>query len=284
MPELRWILLLLGIAFVVGLGWWELRRARRTRPAPLSGPLEHAPELHPEPAARPAREPSLTLPEIRIPERTDALPVLEVADEAVLGLRIEEPMSATDHRVQPAESPSASEPPAPESPDGEPVATTHAPAEPIVDWPPEGQRRIIAVRLVSTSAERFSGRALRQALAAEGFLPGKLDIFHRPDEEGRAVLSAASLAKPGTFDLGLMDAQRFPGLFLFAVLPGPLTPADAFDQLVASARNLNQRVRGALQDEHGAPLEGARVHEIRAALVHETERSVPGMREAKRAP
>ncbi len=73
--------------------------------------------------------------------------------------------------------------------------------------------------------ERFAGRAVRLALAAEGFVLGKFDIFHKPGPDARAVLSAASLTKPGTFALATMDAQRFGGISLFAVLLGPLSPA-----------------------------------------------------------
>ena len=68
------------------------------------------------------------------------------------------------------------------------------------------------------------------------------------------MLSAASLTRPGTFDLDTMDLQRYGGLSLFAVLPGPMPPPQAFDELVFTARNLNERLHGVLQDEHGGPL------------------------------
>jgi cell division protein ZipA len=138
--------------------------------------------------------------------------------------------------------------------------------EPIVDWPPEESRRILALRLVAPPPERFPGRTLRLALAAEGFLLGKFSIFHKPDEKNRAVLSAASLTRPGAFDLESMDSQRYGGLSLFAVLPGPKTPQQAFEELLATARNLNERLQGALQDERGGPLTPLRVASIRESL------------------
>jgi cell division protein ZipA len=149
----------------------------------------------------------------------------------------------------------------------EPVSCGDAapPPEPIVDWPPEESRRILALRLIAP-AERFSGRALRLALAAEGFLLGKFAIFHKPDEANRAVLCAASLTRPGAFDLETMDSQRYSGLSLFAVLPGPRTPQQAFEELLATARNLNERLEGALQDERGGPLTALRVAGIRDSL------------------
>ena len=138
--------------------------------------------------------------------------------------------------------------------------------EPIVDWPAEESRRILALRLVAPQPERFPGRSLRLALAAEGFVLGKFSIFHKPDEANRAVLSAASLTRPGAFDLETMDSQRYGGLSLFAVLPGPKPPPQAFEQLLAAARNLNERLEGALQDERGGPLTPLRVTSIRESL------------------
>jgi len=140
------------------------------------------------------------------------------------------------------------------------------PVEVVVEWPPEESRRILALRLVAPHAERFPGRTLRLALAAEGFLLGRFAIFHKPDESNHALLSAASLNRPGSFDLETMDSQRYGGLTLFAVLPGRRTPQAIFEDLLAAARNLNERLEGGLQDERGAPLTALRVQSIRESL------------------
>lgn len=141
------------------------------------------------------------------------------------------------------------------------------PATPLlVEWPAEHERRILALRLVAPQRERFAGRSLRQALAAEGFLLGQFAIFHKPDDEHRAVLSAASLTRPGTFDMETMDSQHYGGLSLFAVLPGPKPARQAFDELVFAARNLNERLHGVLQDEQGTPLTPARIEQLREQL------------------
>jgi cell division protein ZipA len=138
--------------------------------------------------------------------------------------------------------------------------------EPIVEWPPDDQRRVVALRLVAPPPDRLAGRALRLALASEGFVLGKFQIFHNPDDQGRAVLSAANLSKPGTFDVATMDVQRFGGLSLFVVLPGPKPPLKAFDELLSTARNLNERLQGALQDERGGPLTPTRIATLRESL------------------
>jgi len=137
---------------------------------------------------------------------------------------------------------------------------------PFVDWPPESDRTIVALRLVSVGPSRFSGYAIRQALESEGFMLGRYSIFHKGEEGGRAYLSAASLTQPGAFDLNSMDQERFGGLSLFAVLPGPKSPLDTFDDLLTTARGLNDRLQGALQDEHGLPLTPLRVSNLRRNL------------------
>jgi len=136
----------------------------------------------------------------------------------------------------------------------------------IVEWPPEEDRQIIALRLVSVSPDRFSGRAIRTALVAEGFVHGKFSIFHKPDAHQRAMLSAASLSKPGIFDLETIDTQRFSGLNLFAVIAGGQPGREAFEQLLACARNLNERLEGGLQDDRGGPLTPGRIAALRESL------------------
>jgi cell division protein ZipA len=226
MSELRWILLTLGALFIAGLAWWELRRPRQ---APRDGPEHRDAPLapHPLPPMR-AREPMRDLPSLQI---------REAAEPAAVAVGV----------------PSATLVPTPEV------------VEPVVEWPPEDKRRILTVRILA-ARERFAGRTLRQALAAEGFMHGRLSIFHKAGGDARAVLSAASLTQPGSFELATMDTQRYGGLNVFAVLPGPLPAPEAFEELLASARQLNERLQGTLQDERGDALTAERHAITRAEL------------------
>jgi cell division protein ZipA len=280
MSELRWTLLIVGVVFIAALAWWERHRPRQASRggAPQrTGARESATDAAP----RSLREPSLSLPPMRAREPLVPydLPVVEFArDEAP---------------VQP-DTPSQDQPAADSADlaaDGAALAAARAAemavdavqgvpagvpleslprlppaAVPRVDWPPDERRRVLALRLVAPQPERFAGRSLRQALAAEGFVLGRFAIFHKPDDEQRAVLSAASLTRPGTFDVETMDSEHFGGLSLFAVLPGPKPPPQAFDELIVTARNLNERLRGVLQDEQGSPLTPARIALLRERL------------------
>ena len=281
MSQLRWTLLLIGVLFIAALAWWERRRPRQARGAEHSSARDSSAENSP----RPLREPTLTLPPMRAREPVvpSELPIVEVAPEAAQLpiLEAAPPKAGSAVAANGTEAEASFEiepPPAGEAAGDEPQQTVPtvigvdslprlAPAPgPLVDWPPDERRRIVAVRLVAPQPERFAGHSLRQALAAEGFVLGRYAIFHKPDEEARAVVSAASLSRPGTFDTETMDSQHYGGLSLFAVLPGPKAPPQAFDELVTTARNLNERLCGVLQDEQGSPLTPARIAALRERL------------------
>jgi FtsZ-interacting cell division protein ZipA len=273
MSELRWTLLILGVAFIAGLAWWERHRPRQASRSAAERATAREPAAE---TPRVAREPPLTLPEMRArdPLVPHGLPVLEVAPDAPAVPVLSVPAgrgaapTAAEHegsREVPTIAPAPSAAPAPAA--AREVLPTLPTAEPpLVQWPPDAARRIVALRLVAPLPERFAGRPLRQALAAEGFVLGQFSIFHKPDEERRAVLSAASLTRPGTFDMETMDSQHYGGLSLFAVLPGPKAPPQAFDELVFTARSLNERLHGVLQDEQGSPLTPARIAILRERL------------------
>ena len=256
MPELRWLLLILGLLFVGVLAWREMRRPRRPS-APPQEPQQHQPHHF--------REPTLGLPEIRAREPAQELPVVEIDDDSMIGLRVdgmrieEELQSEELAEAEPAEEVNelSRVTSVPESPE---------PIEPIVDWPPEDQRKLVALRIAAQPGDRFAGRALRLALTAEGFVLGKFDIFHKPGADGRVLVSAASLTQPGTFDLETMDMHRYGGLGLFTVLPGPLPGREMFDELLATARMLSARLEGTLQDERGEPLTSVRAASLRERL------------------
>jgi len=136
----------------------------------------------------------------------------------------------------------------------------------VVDWPPESERHILSLRIAALGHERMSGRTVRLALGACGFEHGRFGIFHQPGADGRALLSAANLSKPGIFDLPNMDFQRFSGLSLFAVLPGPLPPAAALDHLLDTAQDLAERLRARLQDEQGLTLGATQLETLRQTV------------------
>ncbi|MCC7464296.1 MAG: hypothetical protein IT480_17775 [Gammaproteobacteria bacterium] len=281
MASLRWILLLAGLLFIVGLALWERLRPRQARgdaaadaehvAAPAGEPVtDPAAAMRPLAAATSSRggaadfaSPDAPLPivELSAARRIEPEIALEVPVLSPAARRIEPQIGAA--ALQGAAIEGRAEPPL-EAPD---VAASGAAARSslVVEWPPESERRIVNLRVVPVRVDRFAGRALRMSLTAAGFEHGRFGIFHLPGPGGRVVVSAASLTRPGILDPDNMDFQRFGGLNLFAVLPGPLAPGVTVDRLVDAACDIAQRLEGRVQDENGLPIDVERLEQLRRA-------------------
>lgn len=140
-----------------------------------------------------------------------------------------------------------------------------------LEWPDEAQREIVALRIAPRGDAGLHGRILRQAFAAEGLVHGPLDIFHWATSDGRVAFSAANLRKPGVYQLGEMDTARYDGVNLFAVLPGPLPAAEAFDEMLGAARGLALRLDAEVCDSSGAPLSAERIATLRGSPTADPE-------------
>lgn len=228
------------------------------------------------------REPTVTLPGLAPRDRLPEPRVVDIAsavtgDSAGRGLPVVDSVTLSDEpshvsiappaSIEPEpsavpERSAASEPPVAPEPAAAPGPAV--PSAPRPSPPPADQeRRIIALRVVARHGERFTGTSLRQALQGEGFVHGDMQIFHRLSGDGRPLLSAASLTRPGSFDLATMDSALFRGLNLFAVLPGPLSGRETVDKLLLSGHTIAQRLRGELLDSRGEALTEVRLAEMR---------------------
>ncbi len=150
----------------------------------------------------------------------------------------------------------------------EPAAAAAPEAVPQDETAPAASRqRIVALRLIAP-ADRWPGRRLVEALEAEGLTYGKYSIFHREREDGKTIFYVASMVEPGSFDLAAMDSLDFPGVSVFAVIPGPLDAPATFDMMLGTSRRLCERLKGHLQDEQGSTLTAQRILNLREELVH----------------
>ena len=238
MNWLRPILLLAGALFIVILVWWERRRPHQA--------ARSVPE-------RPERSES-ALAVASTAHRQEAVPSAEVVSERF------EPRDRDMHRAPPViEWPTVAPPPALiAEPEQAEVSVPAAPLpELVVDWPTEDTRRIVTLRILPSRHDRLPGRDLRQGLTACGFRHGQFGIFHLAGEDGRVVISAASLVRPGMLDPTTMDFQRFAGINVFAVFPGPASADLTLQRLSQVAVEVAARVGGRVQDENSAPFDDA---------------------------
>ena len=246
MVWLRLILLVTGLLFIAMLIWWERRQPRQARSTTLRAERSEPSfdmNAHVDGLADAVAtvEPGVSEPSSNEREVRRAPPIIDWSD------------AVSEASIAPIVT-AVAEPP--------PAATPMT-----VDWPAENERRIVTLRILPAHQDRLAGRTLRQGLTACGFRHGQFGIFHLPEADGRVVLSAASLVRPGLLDPNTMDFQRFAGINVFAVLPGPLDNESALERLTQVAIDLAVRVDGRLQDESGAALTTAGVHEWRRRAV-----------------
>jgi cell division protein ZipA len=125
------------------------------------------------------------------------------------------------------------------------------------------QQKIVTVRVCAAGEGRWPGTTLLSALELNGLAYGRYQVFHRRHTDGRSLFCVASLVEPGTFDVARMSAEEFKGITLFAVLPGPLEPLEAVDEMLAAARGLAQELSGMVQDAKGMPMSPQRAAALR---------------------
>jgi cell division protein ZipA len=324
MPELRWILVAVGVLFVSGLWFWEARRSRASGARDASGdpatagraeptidtefgqaataatelPEEGAAEQMPaprEPAPPPIRAtrherigppdppvfeiPADAEPELAQPPRSDRDVPPSISYRA-----IQEELDALPPDLEHAEPPqdeyTRREPwvrtqpldreqirRAQEEEDEAERALAAERTEGSAARELASRQRIVALRLVSTR-ERWDARSVVEALKAEGLVFGKYSIFHCEHAGNKSVFYVASMVEPGSFDLDRLDSVSYPGISLFAVVPGSVEAPVVFDMMLAAGRRLADRLQGQLQDEQGSTLTAQRILNLREELVH----------------
>lgn len=237
MDELRVILLLVGIG-VVGLVYWHSRRQARRR--------ESRPEVRLEPAFDEsdvsADDDTASLPELGADEPDAAV---RDDDEYDDGFDDDIPVGETRDFVG----------------DSEENAET---AE-----QPQIEQKIVTLRLVARGDDHFNGEQVVLALRGLGLRHGKFGIFHRVEgtDDESIVFSVASLVEPGTFDLANIRQQELPGVSMFMVLPGPKDGAEAFDEMMETARALADSLNGELLDEAGSTMSVQRERFLREEII-----------------
>jgi len=246
MTELRWILLGAGLAMLAGIYLWGVRARQRSSAREAGRSPRFEAPVPPAPPENPRIEPQVRLDDEREPV-LETIPVVTL-DE--------------DHRPVRGQGALRREPTF-----GEPIEAPVA-DEPEIEAAPQPQsQKIVAVRVMARTAEKFDGARLRDVLASERMEFGRYEIFHRLDPAGRPVFSMASLLEPGTFDPETMAESAYPGIALFAVLPGPVPAQQAFEGLIDTARTLADRLDGVLLDDRGASLSIQRIAHLREEML-----------------
>jgi cell division protein ZipA len=128
--------------------------------------------------------------------------------------------------------------------------------------PGSGERKvsekIIALLIAEREGTHIFGEQLHAALQAQGLEFGDRQIYHRLDRSsggsGRTVFSVASLLKPGYLNPSEAKGFTTPGLTVFMVLPGPVHPVTAFQDMLTTTQALARALNANVYDGKRQPL------------------------------
>lgn len=298
MPELRWILIGFAIVLLAGIYLWgrkasveAAKREASLRARPEPGMFSNDGLEHETDAAADIDRSDWERGDANRSGATEALREATAEDALTIERHVQD--DSWRGRMEPTFSePFVTEelPVAPEAPRASENVSSTAPsaAAPTLssgDSPPPKRierRKILALRLAA-SPHRIDGARLSAALEAEALQHGKYAVYHRLHEDGVSIFSVASMVEPGTFDPETMAQTQYPGVTLFAQLPGPVPGMHALNELVACARRLQQTLGGTLQDDRGVPLTVHRIERLRQE-VREFERPSPSAARGGTAP
>lgn len=129
--------------------------------------------------------------------------------------------------------------------------------------------RIVTLFVMAREGGHFSGPDLVVAAEKAGLEYGDMGIYHRLVDGKRElgpIFSVANMLKPGSFDLGRLDALRTPGVSFFMTLPAPVPALDAWDAMLPIAQRLAELLDGQVLDEERNALGRQRIAYIRDEL------------------
>jgi len=112
-----------------------------------------------------------------------------------------------------------------------------------------GKDEWIILKVVASKGKPYQGYEMIQTLLTEGLRFGRMNIFHRHEQnngKGAVLFSLASIAKPGTFDLNNIGALQCFGFTLFFSITRVENPTDVLNSMVETARNIAEELGGEL--------------------------------------
>ena len=114
----------------------------------------------------------------------------------------------------------------------------------------ENPTDLVIVSVMDSDGQFWIGSKVLEVLLRHGLKYGDMNIFHRVDTAGDTQFSVANAVEPGSFDLADIKAMATPGVTMFMKITGPNDPLNAYDDMLAVAKDLAEALGGELRDEH----------------------------------
>lgn len=272
MDELRWILLGLGVVIIIGVygysrwqHWRQQGAPWRARQGDKREPF--ADEIEPDlddgdPLGAPAHDVG--------PSVADAEGIIGSSRVISGEARVEPPMKP----AEPLAEPEPTEPTEPTGPT-EPAA----PAKPTGAAVPDagsGEEKIVALTVMAKDRGPYRVADLIEVLEGAGLRQTEQGIFRRGMDTGHgtaALYTVANILEPGTFDRQTGDETTTPGVALIMQLPGPFDGLVTFEQMLATAQRIAERLGGHVLDARRCDLTAQSIEHIREELLEYRRRA-----------
>ncbi len=114
-------------------------------------------------------------------------------------------------------------------------------------------QEVIIINVMARAGMVLHGGDLLTVLQGQGLRLGDMSIFHRHADStgsGPVMFSMANMVKPGTFDLGSMEAFSTPGVSFFLQMPNKLGNMACFEKMLGAASAVRDAFDAELKDEH----------------------------------
>ena len=247
MNELQWALIVVGAAAVIAV-YFFTRRDRALKnwepPGASDSPLKPKP---------PTKE------QMEMFQATGSFDEVGVGKPRSVGVARREP-DLTLRAPLPMPTPAAAPVLSAQKP-GKAIEAPLKKAEPVAKY----EEKFIALLIAEREGTNIFGNKLHAALREQGLEYGARQIYHR-QSHGMVQFSVASLLQPGTLDPAEAATFSTPGLSVFLLLPGPVHPLAAFDDMLATARRLANTLNGQVFDMQRQPLGDESAAKLRAEV------------------
>lgn len=141
--------------------------------------------------------------------------------------------------------------------------------------------KIITLYIAARAGQVLRGPDIMVAAEKAGLTYGHMNVFHRlvqgHPEQG-PVFSVANVRKPGSFEMGEIQALETPAIAFFLTLPAPVPALDAWEMMEPAATRMAELLDGVVLDEQRNALGRQRVQHMREEMrAYDREREVaPG--------
>lgn len=141
--------------------------------------------------------------------------------------------------------------------------------------------KIITLYIAARAGETLKGPDIVVAAEKAGLTYGHMNVFHRLVEshpEQGPIFSVANVKKPGSFEMGEIQALETPAIAFFLTLPAPVPALDAWEMMQPAAERMAELLDGVLLDEQRNALGRQRVQHLREEMrAYDRQREVaPG--------